>query len=199
MIGSVLAPQIYVRSELESMDSHVSCTQIDIDFSHKVKRPGASIHGHRGRIEAWIRGDLQDSGEQGGLVLDCGFIKDVLHEHITAPCDHGLILDVRDPAVRLLRPTWSDRDHANTVLAVCSRGHMSTEGILGKLYLIADDPTAPNLARHWYERIKQPALNRSGGQASLVGIRFWETPNCWSAYGPAFGSDAAILEWNQML
>jgi 6-pyruvoyltetrahydropterin/6-carboxytetrahydropterin synthase len=76
---------------------------------------------------------------------------------------------------------------------------MLTEGLSGKLYLIPDSPTAPNLARHWYERIKQPVLSRSGGMAALIGIRFWETPNCWSAYGPAFGSDSPVLEWEHML
>ena len=181
------------------MDSHISCTQIDIDFSHRVDKPTSSLHGHRSRIEAWTRCDLQDSGEQGGLMLDCGFLKDVLLEHITAPCDHGLILDVHDPLVRTLRPTWSDRDISNTILSVSARGHMTTEGLSGKLYLIADSPTAPNLARHWYERLKQPVLSRSGGTAALIGIRFWETPNCWSAYGPAFGSSAIVLDWEHML
>lgn len=181
------------------MDSHVSCTQIDIDFSHRVKQPGPSLHGHRGRIEAWIRCDLQDTGEQGGLSLDCGFLKDVMCEHISAPCDHGLILDVHDPLVRTLRPTWSERDHAEVILSVAARGHMLTESLCGKLYLILDSPTAPNLSRHWYERLKQPVLSRSGGQAALAGIRFWETPKSWSAYGPAFGSKATVLEWEHLL
>lgn len=181
------------------MDSHVSCSQIDIDFSHAVEKPVRCLQGHLGRIEAWMRCDLQDSGVQGGLSLDPGFLKDVLLEHITFPCDHGLILDVHDPLLRTLRPSWGDRDVSDTVLSVCARGHMTTEGLSGKLYLIPDSPTAPNLARHWYERVKQPVLSRSGGMASLVGIRFWETPNSWSAYGPAFGSSAIVLDWEHML
>jgi hypothetical protein len=119
-----------------------------------------------------------------------GFLSGILAEQISTPCGGALILDVHDPLVRTLRPVWSEREQADAVLFVCARGQMTTEGILGKMYLIPDQPTPPTLARHWHDRLKQPVAIRSAGLVSLIGVRFWESPDSWSAYGPAFGSGA---------
>ena len=184
------------------MDSHIFRREISIDYGYRVRTTNSatsSLHGHSARVEAWINAELQDSGEQAGQILDLEFLKEVMHEHITVPCDRGLILDVHDPLVRTLRPTWSDRDVADAILAVAARGHMTTEGLCGKLYLILDPPTAANLARHFHEKLKQPVLSRSGGRATLLGIKFLETPEHWAGYGPSFGSSVETLEWEHML
>ena len=127
------------------------------------------------------------------MILDFSFLKELMMEHIDAPCDHGMILHVTDPLVRLFRPNWSDEDHRNTVEAVMRRGHMQTEGLCGKLYLMDSTPTAENLARHWFHRMEKAVVSRSDDKASLVGIRVWETPNCSAAYGPYFGSLIPIV------
>lgn len=184
------------------MDTHIYRREISLDYAHRVREHHfgeGSLTGHTGKAEAWVNAEIQDSGESAGQVLDFSFLSGVLVEHVAMPCHHGLILDVHDPLVRTLRPTWSDRDLADTVLAVSARGHMATEGLSGKLYLIPDPPTPQVLARHFYERMKQPVLSRSGGRASLIGVRFWETPESWAGYGPSFGSNTSVLEWEHML
>lgn len=184
------------------MDSHIFRRSISIDYGYRVRTTNSatsSLHGGRARIEAWINSELQDSGEQAGQVLDLGFLNEVLHDKITVPCDRSLILDVHDPLVKTLRPTWSDREVSDTILAVAARGHMTTEGLSGKLYLILDPPSGQNLARHFHEKLKQPVLNRSGGRATLLGVKFWESPDQWAGYGPSFGSSVETLEWEHML
>jgi 6-pyruvoyl-tetrahydropterin synthase len=184
------------------MDSHIFRREISIDYGYRVRTANSatsSLSGHSSKIEAWINAELLDSGEQAGQVLDLDFLKDVLHDQITVPCDGSLILDVHDPLVKTLRPTWSDREVSDTILAVSARGHMTTEGLTGKLYLILDPPTAANLARHFHEKLKQPVLSRSGGRATLLGIKFWETADQWAGYGPSFGSSVETLEWEHML
>jgi 6-pyruvoyl-tetrahydropterin synthase len=184
------------------MDSHIFRREICIDYGYRVRSTNSatsSLHGGRARVEAWINAELLDSGEQAGQVLDLEFLKDVLHDAISVPCDRGLILDVHDPLVRTLRPTWSDRDIAETILSVAARGHMTVEGLSGKLYLIPDPPSGHNLARHFHEKMKQPVLSRSGGRATLLGVKFWENPQQWAGYGPSFGSSVDLHEWEHML
>ncbi len=184
------------------MDTHIYRREISLDYAHRVighHSGQGSLTGHTGRVEVWVNAEIQDSGESAGQVLSFHFLPELLAQNVTSPCHHGLILDVHDPLVRTLRPTWSERDLADTVLAVAARGHMLTEGLSGKLYLIPDPPTAQVLARHFYEKMKQPVLSRAGGRASLIGVRFWETPETWAGYGPSFGSNTNALEWEHML
>lgn len=195
-------PNIYTGIRDSAMDSHIFQRDIRIEYGHRVRDVGTShgsIHGHSGVVEAWVCADLAESGEQGGPVVSFDFLKDVLAEHVFSPCDKGLILDVHDPLVRTMRPTWSERDLADTVLAVAARGHMLTEGLCGKLYLILDPPTPQNLARHFYERMKQDVLSRSGGRSALLGVKFRETQDEWAGYGPSFGSHTEIHDWDHML
>ncbi len=183
------------------MDSHIFRKEICIDYAHRVKGHKTTcsfLHGHRGKIEAWVRAEILESGSRTGLDIDFDFICEILAERVAAPCDHGLILSVDDPLVRTLRPTWSDEDMMRIALATDTHGQMITEALCGKLYLIPDAPNCQNLARHFFERLRQPILSRSGGRAKLVGLRFWETPGSWASYGPEFGSQSAILEWDQL-
>lgn len=182
------------------MDSHLYRKQIQINYAYRVKgAASSSLTGAQARVEAWVCADLQDSGDPAAFSVDFDSLSHVLNENVLAPCGHGLILDVHDPLVRTLRPTWSERDINDTVLAVAARGHMTTEGLTGKLYLIPDPPTPQNLARHFYERMKEPVLTRSGGRSALLGVRFWLTPEEWAGYGPSFGSQTPIVDWEHML
>ncbi|RZM10640.1 MAG: 6-carboxytetrahydropterin synthase, partial [Sphingomonas sp.] len=53
-----------------------------------------NLHGHRYRIEAWCRGPLFAAGEQTGMVLDFGFLKDEMMRTIDARFDHAFMLCV---------------------------------------------------------------------------------------------------------
>lgn len=177
------------------MPKHVISREIGIDYGHRIELHQSrcrSVHGHRGVVEALCEGELHDVGPQSGMILDFSFLKELMMEHIDAPCDHGLILHVTDPLVRVFRPLWSDSDHKDAIKSVMKHGYMRTEGLCGKLYLMDSTPTAENLARHWFHRLEKHVVTRSGGLASLAGIKVWETPNCWAAYGPFFGTVVPI-------
>ena len=138
--------------------------EIGIDAGHRVPLHGSkcrSLHGHRYTVQATCEGTLAEAGEQDGMVLDFGFLKDEMMVEIDTPCDHALILWCEDPLVGVLT------------------GH---EGC-GKLYVLNSTPTAENLARHWFERLAPRVVARSEGNATLVNIRVFETPNCWADFG----------------
>ena len=44
------------------------------------------------------------------------------------------------------------------------------------------NPTAEQLAKHWYFRLKPVVEARSGGLAQLAEMVVWETPNCRATF-----------------
>lgn len=159
--------------------------EIGIDAAHRVPLHGSGcrrLHGHRYRIEAVCSGRLISKGEQSGMVLDFGFLKQEMMDQIHTPCDHATILSLNDPLLERLAPALNmDFVHDH----VRQHGHfLSTNAHADlQLYIIPDVPTAENLARHWYSRLADRVLVRSSGSASLTRIIVHETPNC-SAYYP---------------
>lgn len=155
---------------------HTATRQIGIDMGHRVTNHGSkcrNIHGHRYTIEATIGGELIPDGASEGMVLDFSFLKEEMMNEIDAPCDHGLCLWASDPLLQtpvFPRPSPDFREFEETMW----------EG--GKLYILHVVPTAENLAEHWYRRLAPRIRQRSGGQADLVSVRVWETPNCFVDY-----------------
>lgn len=139
--------------------------QIGIDAGHRVTNHHSgckNLHGHRYTIEATVEGVLAQSGSQEGMAggLDFSFLKEEMMREIHEPCDHGLILWIKDPFCSLLSTLES------------------------KLYFMDKVPTAENLAEHWGRRLVPRVVERSGGQARLVGLRVHETPNCFADWYP---------------
>jgi len=166
--------------------------RIELDAGHRIATHGSKcrhLHGHRYIVEAVVHaGSLHEQGEQTGMAIDFGFLKQEMMAVIDAPCDHGLILCVDDAlALGMLVPEGQDFVgwHANLRQTVARQGFCSTHDarMEQKLYLIPGQPTAETLARHWFERLTEPVHARSGGLAELVCVRVWETPNCWAEYG----------------
>ena len=57
--------------------THLISREISIDAGHRVTEHTSkcrNLHGHRYTIQAWCSGPLFSEGEQGGMVLDFGFI-----------------------------------------------------------------------------------------------------------------------------
>ncbi|EWY35745.1 6-pyruvoyl tetrahydropterin synthase [Skermanella stibiiresistens SB22] len=167
--------------------------QIGIDAGHRIASHGSKcrhLHGHRYLVEACCRtstGKLRDQGEQAGMVLDFGFLKEEMMAHVDAPCDHGLILDLADhPVLSLFTPTgmafedWLER----LSVEVREQGHVETSETLldQKLYIVPFPPTAEWLAKHWFERLAPAVRRRSDGLAILDHVTVWETPNCQATY-----------------
>jgi 6-pyruvoyltetrahydropterin/6-carboxytetrahydropterin synthase len=165
--------------------------QIGIDAGHRIATHGSKcrhMHGHRYAIEATCRAmHLHQAGEQTGMVLDFGFLKEEMMAVIDAPCDHGFIVAWDDlevlgmfvPAGKSLAD-WQEDLRA----AVRAAGYAGPEGCrMGqKLYVVPFQPTAECLARHWFERLRPAVERRSDGLAALTCVRVWETPNCYAEY-----------------
>lgn len=171
---------------------YLSTREIGIDMAHRVPQHGSKcnkLHGHRYKIEAVIKGPLADSGEQTGMTLDFGFIKEGMMDLIDAFFDHATTLQENDPLVEILMRSGDFHVCDDHPLVTNPRGLITlvedsgkTSGIPAKLCLIESTPTAENLAALWYYRLLSFVNYRSEGRARLHQIIVWETPNCKSAY-----------------
>jgi 6-pyruvoyltetrahydropterin/6-carboxytetrahydropterin synthase len=169
--------------------------RIGIDAGHRIMTHGSKcrhIHGHRYEIEASCRAArLHDQGEQSGMALDFGFLKEEMMAVIDGPCDHGFIAQTDDG--ELLRMFAPQDGAAADDWIIALREKVALEGFaettdcrLGtKLYVLPVPPTAEQLAEHWFNRLAARVAGRSGGVAELARLRVWETPNCWADYGLA--------------
>lgn len=165
--------------------------QIAIDAGHRVMTHGSKcrhLHGHRYTIEATCLADhLQAGGEQSDMVLDFGFLKDGMLAEIDHPCDHGFLAHINDvELLAMFRPENAEIKPwlADLQSAVERDGHcLTTATRMGtKLYVLDVNPTAEQLARHWFRRLKPVVEERSGGLARLQQVVVWETPHCRAAY-----------------
>lgn len=168
--------------------------QIGIDAGHRIATHGSKcrhLHGHRYLIEATCRAlHLHQSGEQTGMVLDFGFLKEEMLAAIDEPCDHGFMVAWDDAEVLAMflpegrtLADWQDELRA----AIATTGFCRPAGCrMGqKLYVVPFQPTAECLARHWFERLHPAVVMRSDGLAALTCVRVWETPNCYAEYSIA--------------
>lgn len=152
-------------------------------MGHRVTRHEGkckSLHGHRYRIEVTLEGDLIQFGAEEGMVMDFGFIKDVMLAEIDIPCDHGMCLWAQDP---LLHEFLRESALMQTVYEATDNGHCETNWIGGKLYVLGTVPTAENLAEHWYHRLAIGiGRHLAPENGTVYSVRVWETPNCSAIY-----------------
>lgn len=156
--------------------------RIEIDAGHRVMTHGskcANFHGHRYVVLATAgAGYLHSSGDQKDMVIDFGFMKGVMMQHIHDPCDHAMILCADDP--------W--RFSFFESISVCDEvtNRVKTEGAMaidsgvskGRLYIVPFIPTAEKLAEHWFHRMQKGVVEASRGIATLLHVEVYETPNC---------------------
>jgi 6-pyruvoyltetrahydropterin/6-carboxytetrahydropterin synthase len=176
-------------------ERHLITREIGIDAGHRVTYHGSkcrNLHGHRYTIQATCEGPLYAAGEQQGMVLDFGFLKEEMMTHIDEPCDHGMILWQEDPLLRNFAgiehhggpedyvTEWVQR--ALDWNATHTSAFLDKTGAMGKIYVVPFVPTAENLAKHWYDRLAPAVEKRTDGQATLHNIKVWETPNCSAQY-----------------
>lgn len=169
------------------MKQHLITREIGIDMGHRVTYHGSkcrNLHGHRYKVIATCVGPLFESGEQEGMVLDFGFLKEEMMNEIDAPCDHGTCLWIEDPVLDLLLKLNPEQLQLSSIARTVESdsywlGFLPT----GKTYIVPFVPTAENLAKHWYDRLLPRILERTNGKASLARIDVWETPNCSASYG----------------
>jgi 6-pyruvoyltetrahydropterin/6-carboxytetrahydropterin synthase len=184
---------------------------IEIDAGHRVPTHGskcANPHGHRYKIfaecqsasltrehqgGAYIHLPGGDKDEQRDMVMDFGFLKEVMMHHIDRMCDHGMILWCDDPwAAMMLDPyqnnpvgVLQDLSHVRDetipfLFDVVEKGHDPLAP--RKLLIVPFIPTAERLAEFWYNLMKEDVHVRSNGVAYLNRVSVWETPNCCASY-----------------
>lgn len=160
---------------------HLITREIGIDAGHRVTYHGSkcrNVHGHRYTIQATCAGPLFDKGEQEGMVLDFGFLKEEMMAAIDDPCDHGMIMWEKDPLVNAL----AGMDVVRIMNQAFTKHGVSLEGSIGKMYIVDFVPTAENLARHWFDLLTVRVKDRTKGRARMYQIKVWETPNCSAEY-----------------
>jgi 6-pyruvoyltetrahydropterin/6-carboxytetrahydropterin synthase len=188
---------------------HTIQREIGIDAGHRVTDHSSkcrNVHGHRYTIRAYCEGPLAEAGEQAGMVLDFGFLKEEMMTKIDTPCDHGMIFWRGDELMcRMFEPRLDDFTEGCGYSFVnglqCENlvewwkiidrfleayGWVTAHTRGGtKVYIVDFVPTAENLARHWFARLWERVEERSNGKARLTKIRVEETPNCWAEYAPS--------------
>lgn len=159
--------------------------RIEIDAGHRVTYHASkckNLHGHRYIILATCEGALCQEGEEEGMVLDFGFLKEEMVQEIHAPCDHTMILWENDPLARRFIDDDARFD-GEIKSQVTTNGYYHTlQSVVGALYVIDCVPTAENLAAHWYARLLPRVEARSQGRAKLKQIKVFETPNCMAVF-----------------
>jgi 6-pyruvoyltetrahydropterin/6-carboxytetrahydropterin synthase len=160
---------------------------IEIDAGHRVPTHGSkcrSPHGHRYQIDArCVARDLPGHGEESGMVMDFGFLKEEMTSVIHDPCDHAFILDVSDELLYFYLSAFRPEhgiDHI--VQEVRQLGPQEVRESFLKLWVIDRVPTAENLAELWYHRLAHRVKQRTGDRATLDRITVHETPNSTATY-----------------
>lgn len=158
--------------------------EIGIDMGHRVPNHGSkckNLHGHRYRVIATVQGGMFEVGEQEGMVIDFGFLKEEMMLMVDAFFDHGMALWIQDPIlVHELGPT-----HERIADDVFHHGYALGTWKWGKIVVTRDVPTAENLAKLWYELLYWRLADRmEGTNGRLYSITVWETPNCSAIYKP---------------
>ena len=117
------------------------------------------------KLEGYVKGPVQkDRGQSdAGMVMDFGDIKVIMMKYTHDVYDHGATYYVLDP------------------IAQESMESMKTAKTLDpdlNINVVDFIPTAENLAKHFYEIIKQ----KIQPPMKLLTIRVYETPNSWADY-----------------
>ena len=128
--------------------------QIHFCYGHRLlDYDGACAHphGHNGLVEIQLESDTLDDR---GMVFDFGDVKRDVKAWIDATMDHQMILRKDDPLVAWLEEQGEP------------------------LLVLADNPTAENIARTIYDFVK-------GESYPVTSVRLWETPTSHATYsGP---------------
>lgn len=177
---------------------------VEIDMGHRVMRHAGkckNFHGHRYRIEATFGGLLQEDA-QDGMVADFSFMKEVLQFAVHDPFDHALCLGAEDPWLQQVISAGLAYSTPSETLPIPpetsdlfrhflegrdSYARMHVRNV-GTVCVIADTPTAENLARLWFYGIERQVLRMANpitfpnGNPIVEKVRVWETPNCYAEY-----------------
>lgn len=125
--------------------------EIEFCYGHRLLNYSGKcrhLHGHNARAVIVLEGTDLD---QRGMLIDFTDIKRELRSWIDAELDHRMILCDRDPALAMLQQMGEP------------------------VFVIAENPTAENIARLIFERARLRGL-------PVVEVSLWETPRSCATY-----------------
>lgn len=158
--------------------------KIEIDAGHRLpfhESKCRNMHGHRYVIEAYCSGKLASQGSEQGMVMDFTFLKEEMLKTIDEPCDHGFIIWSGDGEILpLFFPNGNVEDHIDIANEDGYWAGNSENNM--KIYIMSTVPTAENLAKHWYERLRERVSKATKNTVTLEKVKVWETPNCSAEY-----------------
>ncbi len=130
-------------------------------------------------------GRLHTEGEQEGMLVDFGFLKQEMLAAIDNFFDHGMILWRRDE-LTLATLSSADLEQIDQQIKDADPdrgfGFLRQTKFWGKLVVTPFVPTAENLAKLWYKLLEPRVIERSEGKAEISHVKVWETPNCAAIY-----------------
>ena len=124
---------------------------VDFCYGHRLLNYNGkckNLHGHNGQIEIYIGSGSLD---ELGMVVDFTEIKPVVKCWVDENLDHRLLLCCKDPLVPLLQQMGEP------------------------IYLMDENPTAENIARHIYQEVKRQKFN-------VTEVRLWESSSSFASY-----------------
>ncbi len=136
---------------------------IEIDMGHRVpnhKSKCRNLHGHRYKIEVGVDDKVIDTigKTDEGMVIDFGDLKKIMMSEIDENYDHGLVLSNNDA----LKYKFLD---------------LKESGM--RIVFVDFIPTAENLAKHWFEILKQRLQERN---IKIKYVKVFETPSSTATY-----------------
>lgn len=105
------------------------------------------LHGHNGLLEVELRSRELDSR---GMVMDFAEIREIVKTWVDGALDHKMLLRKDDPVAK----TLLDMGEA--------------------IYLMEENPTAENIAKHIYQHISTQGIN-------VAEVRLWETSSSYAS------------------
>lgn len=128
--------------------------RLEIDAGHRLLKHEGKCHNIHGHRYVFEITVSADQLDEVGRVIDFAAVKELVGGWLDDQWDHGFLAQHGDPIISFIQ---------NQKLKIC---------------VMKDPPTAENLARELYYSA-QTLLPRS---ITLIGIRCYETPNCWADY-----------------
>ncbi len=137
--------------------------RLEFDAGHRIpdhRSQCKHLHGHRYVLEITVEGEIIDHAGRpdNGMVMDFSEIKSLAKQHVVDPWDHAFLC-------------WREDQVVVDFLATLP-GH--------KTVLLANVPTAENLAKTAADTLASIFASRYQGQLRLKSVRLYETPNCWA-------------------
>lgn len=135
------------------MSGYQITRRLEIDAGHRLLKHGGkcrNYHGHRYVFDVTVSADKLDDV---GRVIDFSVIKEKVGGWLDDRWDHGMILELGDPMLALLRE----------------------QGL--KFDTLTAPPTAENLSRNLH-KVAEDLLAEDG--IKVLNVRCHETSNCWA-------------------